>query len=40
MAVRDIRCPNCGEGRAVHKRDLGEYYCPACDTTFTPTDLP
>lgn len=35
----DIGCPNCGRKTPVRKRDLGRYYCEACDRTFTQADV-
>lgn len=36
----DISCPDCGRTDPVRKRDLGRYYCEACDRTFTESAVP
>lgn len=35
----DIGCPDCGRKTTVRKRGLGQYYCEACDRTFTQADV-
>ena len=36
----DVHCPECGRAGPVRKRDIGRYYCEACDRAFTGSAVP